>query len=559
MNVTGGAALPAPAAAQGAHTSAAGLRRPAPAAGLRRPAVRNPDPARPRPRPGFESAVPAPKENLATRLLHDSFLKETLQQPQESLDFFDSEVQRRKAMESAGQPYRFAPLITCLHNMQRLTRHILADRQFSQPLSAEDRAGFRVLEDRIGQLLALQAPYKATVRLALMMSCMQEIVTARHLMPTLCARFPSFPVRLRETGLFDSHSFCTAAKEGKEPERTRAEDASLAMVLSCSWGGLNPGRQDEKSQLFAGHRSPVVLEQLLDDHSLFLHPSFETLTPGDFCRFGHMAVYPLGMMTACAVNADGTMMSPLRFFLHDLNHASTTHASLHSDSDRPLGNACRRLQFRQRVLDRLPAALARYRLDRALELLLFNLLHENSVASAQEKLQADSFLLLLRLLSRVRREYVSHYPSQWQQVTDLQAGLAALWVYRTYHHWRATSRAQDQQDRLSERFVSEDLPALHQHLAFLERHHPLLQDHFLSRSQVSVYSDGSRWATFSGHSTCDPPHPAARNLLLLCDCHNESGEPVDNTDIVYFAALHSRNDCRQIEKLTGQSLPPLRF
>ena len=97
----------------------------------------------------------------------------------------------------------------------------------------------------------------------------------------------------------------------------------------------------------------VACPTWLDDERLLVCPSFEALDPEDFCRFGHLPVYPLGMMTRFALNADGQMMTPMQFMEHDAFHTDDAGIWRHLQSDRLLEPINSRLLFRQLVLDSL--------------------------------------------------------------------------------------------------------------------------------------------------------------------------------------------------------------
>ena len=502
----------------------------------------NPDPARDRPRPRFESGVPTPIEDVSPFLRRDDFIKDTLQDPEASLAFYDREVARRKTMEDEQQEYTFPPLMTTLYNMKLLTQNILDGKQFEEPLTAQDRAGFEVLAGYIQELTDRQAPYIRTVQLALMMTCMQEIVTARYVLAALCARYPTFSERLKATGMTGTHGFCSASADGSE-KSIASEEASLDLVLSCHWGGLNPGGADENSQLFGNpNEHGGLLTEWLRDHRLFLHPSFEPLDPRDFCRFGHMPIYPLGMMTAYALNADGAMMSPLLFFNHDMGHAQNSHTWLCLKGHLALEAVHNRLHFRQLVLDSLPVALKAHKLEPALELIVFNLLHEFSVTAAREQLEAGSFLPLLHRLNTLRRQYMSNYPTDWQKVTDWQALLASFWAHRAYKTWCTAGTLANARDRLASRFVAEDMPSLLAHFTFLQTHHAALQDHFFSRSEVTEHPDGTRVVRYTSQSPWARFYFGSGTLLLVADnpdFHDQGDEgALDNTDTVYFDMLH---------------------
>ena len=507
----------------------------------------------------FERAVPKPVQDVGCQLLHDSYLKETLQHPQEGPRLYAEEVERRKGLEPGDGDYCFAPLLTSLHNMQRLTEHILSDRHFSQPLSAADRAAFAVLADDIEQLIVEKAPYKRTVQLALQMSCMQEIATARHVIKELRSRLDasSDVLLYKHTRLF-TVDFEICCEDGKTQELT-TDEIPLAMALPCNGEGFSLKGTEGTWQLVASRSYGLLLSRWLDDNDVFLYPSFEPLDPADFCRLAHLPVYPLGMMTAHALNADGCMMTPLRFFYHDIGHVNTGCGWRREEAGLPLCSMDNRLQFRQLVLDKLPDALAGYRLERALEMLLFNLFHEYPIRDASQALEAGHFLPLLLVLVRASREERLHYPAAWQAIDERQAALACLWVHRLYKALRdGEDDRTDWVESLCARFVTEDIPALHRHLTFVHRHRDSLRAHFESRSEMHKTDDGDRWVVYSSQSPWSSCYMNGE-LTLLHSSKSHPEESMDNTDLVYFDVLHDLKSFWRMVEATGKTPPPERF
>ncbi len=149
-----------------------------------------------------------------------------------------------------------------------------------------------------------------------------------------------------------------------------------------------------------------------------------------------MPVYPLGMMSDYALNADGRMRTPLGFSIHDVFHTNINKTWMHLDGMAALESIADRLRLQQAVRDGLPAAvLAEHKLERALELMVFYLFHEISVVSAQRTLENKAFLPLFRAICLARRQKRESYSYTCRAITDQQALLACFWIYRVYTHY----------------------------------------------------------------------------------------------------------------------------
>ena len=510
-------------------------------------------------RPWFEKEMSSPPVPFHPQ--PDPDINDRLQDPAKSLDFYHREVERRRQAKEAGEVYTFAPLMHTLANMRDLTQHILANRQFEQPLSAEDRAAFCTLGEHIETHLTRQAPYESTVQLAVMMTCMLEVATARYALPDLEKRVPAlFHYDRRDIQCLRLRQF--AFVQHTADERfipLPSGDIALSSIVSCAFGGINPGGQDEKTQLF-GHwfAGKTWLTEWLRNDRLFLYPSFEPLTPKDLAHLGHLPIYPLGMTSAYALNADGFLHTPLRFLDHDLGHAYDTAIWEHLRGSRPLQATLSRLQFRQLVMDRLPAALKAFDLDTALALVVFNLFHEYNAFQARRFLEPDSFLPLFNEICRVRRERACDYSPEYQKVDDLQALIACLWVHRAYHCWcqhSGEARARIAQT-LADRFLRHELPALLECWAFLEKHREALLEHFLDFAALEAddnghsglpvrYKSKSRWARYYNNKA----------LTVSQERNRHTGGPVEQVDLPFFDALQTPRERELIKKAVNEWPP----
>ena len=506
--------------------------------------------------PWFESLMSSPP--VPFQPLPDKDLKGRLQDPAKSVTFYQKQVEGRRQAKETGAVYTFAPFMTTLANMRDLTQHILANRQFAQPLTEIDSAAFQVLAGRIEQLLERQAPYESTVQLAVMMTCMLEVATARYALPALQDTAPQLFVHAPFHQRLRSFTFMARTMDG--PSRNlHSRDIPLSLILDCAFGQPGPGQPDVRQQLF--HHSllaKICDADWLQNDCLFLYPSFEPLDPQDFCRLGHLPVYPLGMMSAYALNADGYMQTPLKFLAHDFGHASHNATWKHLIGAMPLESLHSRLQFRQLVMDQLPTTLIAGQIEAAVSLVVFHLFHEVTAYIARQQLQPCSFVPLLNEINEIRREGGSGYPAEYRHIDDWQALLACLWVHRAYRFWchqGGESQAQAAA-ALGDQFIQEALPALRTCWTFLHRHYAGLKAYFLERARADALSplmpDGpclykSR-SDYALHYEC--------GQLKVLEKYNSHAEgPVENIDVVFLDALHSPEERQQLKKRLNDVLP----
>ena len=282
--------------------------QPAPAATMRNP---EPDILAPA---WFERLIPAPKEDVAAQLKPDAWLKGT--SPRFRLDYatYQRELAIRLRMKEEGRDddYTFEPFMTLLDNMRAICAHCLAERQFEGTLAADEHRAFVTLLGHIREMRRLGAPYKRTVWLAVLLATVQEVVSGRHVIDGLRqdARELWDKKRVQEFVFYPDF-----APRQYTRNCLTYRQMDLDRVLACRWGGLNPeGVLDQFTEFLDG--ALLIKRHLpkwLDTPTLFLCPSFEPLEPADFCRFGHLPVYPLGLITRAAIKAEGAMHTPLSF------------------------------------------------------------------------------------------------------------------------------------------------------------------------------------------------------------------------------------------------------
>ena len=500
----------------------------------------------------FERLIPPPEQDMTASVAPDPVISQTLEHPALSLDFYYAQLAQRIRQEAQQQEYTCEPLLVTLENMRRLTGHILADCQFPQPLTLEERTAFIKLRGHIEELIRLKAPYKRTVQLVFVMCVLQEMMVARHI---------AGPLRQSQSALFfrgrfnDTSFFYQGA--GGERREYPARVMPLQQAFAHRFGDLLlDGCKEGPEGLLSDCSQADTLLRLLEDPRLLLYPSFAPLDPENFCRFGHVPVYPLGMMTAHALNADGSMKTPLKFLAHDLLHTSINKTWQFLGGAHPLEAIGCRLGFRQLVLDGLPDVLKEQQLERALVLVLFFLFHEESVDRSRHIMEKGSALLLLEQICKVRREHRFDYPPAYRNISDCQAWLACLWVYRVYHACRACPDGvlAAVPEALVTDFSRRVLPALLAHEAFLNKHSASLHDWFLSRSFELSYSKGSPEFLYPDEESHVPGYTGKR-VLLQRELDPDAEGIERNTDLAYFLTLLSDPACTLMEQRLGDKLP----
>ncbi|MCY4473310.1 MAG: hypothetical protein OXC07_10920, partial [Kistimonas sp.] len=464
---------------------------------------------------------------------------------------YEQEAQRRVDMERENKEYTFAPLKVSLQNMHKLTGHMLENKQFPQPLAGDERRVLARFQGHIKNLVALQAPYKRTVKLALLMGILQEIITVRHVIN---------PLRKTAPELFSHRRMTTAGLECLDQSGVIRTTTSMPLerALTCRWGGLSAsGQQGETGDRIHEFQYAQELMELLENRQVFLYPSFASLELSDFCGFGHLPVYPLGMMSAYALNADGRMHTPLKFLIHDASHTCLNRTWKYLDGRGPLESIKSRLLFQQLVRSRMPAVLKEeHQVERAVELVLFDVLHEQTVRAAQVTLEKNSFLSLFQSNCRIRRSRHQDYSQTYRAVTDRQALLACAWVHWVYTRLRMGKGASGVlPDEQVSRFIRQDLPVLLEHQRFIDRHREPLHAYLRSIACVDTGRHGSQ--TFGYQK---PGTSSTWDRLVLENTHDqEAGGEVRFTDLVYLEVLQSDVETARMQAALGVQVPPGRF
>ena len=503
-------------------------------------------------RPVFERTMPKPPEPARDRVLSfvpDSTLGELLQKPGTSLAWYHAQLRKRARAKAAGQIFRLPALRPTLENMRLFLASLLAGDQFAEPLTASERRALERVDREAERLLADRVPYRRTVLLSFVFGALYELlVQTRILRPE---NGPLCP-------LSDLLSFCFAGcDESGNSRKLRADAIDPELVVSCFWGGLNPGGPDETCCLLDGEFFVSQnLCPLLDNEELLLYPSWQPLDLLDFCRFGHLPVYPIGLITDYAANADGLLHTPLQFMVHDLAHVLQGETFRHLRGVHPLEKPDNRCAFRQLVLDNLPAPLAPWHLHRALVLLVFELLHEASVVKSMRALDEKGFVRLMLVQARARREHWYHYSASYQGITDRQGAAAALWIHRLFGHWQASDlRLSGRQlDAFARQFVAQELTQLQWHLEYVEQHRASLRELFFAEAE-EMFPPPARADDANRRLVCPGAlflNPFADSFFHWKPPHNDGC--IDHCDVLYFDRLHQGGGAALLERATGSSL-----
>ena len=497
------------------------------------------------PLPGWkfpQEDIPHPE--CEPKLDFDEALGDWLQKPG-NIDFIRSQLaERRQAIEEdKADSFTFAPLMTTLGNIKKFVCHIGSGRHFGDdyPLTDSDRTALDWLEERADVLLKQKAPYALTVHLSFAFLAVYEVMLGK---------------RVTQPWQSGGASCWYYELSDRQPHE----------ITAYRWGGNNTTGPKSGEELYESVSLPginMALDRLLNMTNMLLYPSFQPLGIRDFCGFGHLPVYPIGMITNYACNADGGMHGPLGFAVHDVQHTnnlslvkvSDVRARVVSPTD-ALRSSEHRLILRQMLLDSAsPDAL-----KPGLRILQFDLLHEKSPEEAAKLLENDNLLfprcldILLEPLRRAR----PGYPSDEIKITDTQASMAALWGARILCHWRAAGfkpLSKDQLDCCVKTFATQDLPLLQKHLDFIAQHRGSLRQMFIGGYNEKIedtqghYCCRTRFGCKIGAlSRFRMPLFESSNVYVGL-CH------VDNIDLAYFAALTSSAMRSEMEQCTGAELP----
>ncbi|MCY4473053.1 MAG: hypothetical protein OXC07_09610 [Kistimonas sp.] len=473
-----------------------------------------------------------------------------------SLSDIEKRLAERSRVERLDGEYKFDLLMPSLRNMRTFISHIREGHQFPEPLTDGEHKVLAWLAGKTQTLLDAQAPYQRTVYLAVALVALCEIITERQILA---------PLR-------SSDSQASGRPAGSQIDSSLSSSVDPEIIMKCCWGENNPGGLNTIKTFckrYVTYSNLAELFTALDNNTLFVFPSFQDLGLKDFCRFGHLPVYPIGMIPTYALNADGYMMSPLQFLMHDITHMSTlvmqtsTYARQRpsrSQGEQVLRTWQRRFELRYLLLDQLPACLAPLELDPALVLLLFDLLHEKAPDDGAPSLNYShsGFALCFSTLAAARRELRAGYAEEFQSVTDSQAAKAVLWTLCLYKCWQTAdfgALTQEQREACVRDFEHRALPRLKQHLEFIKSHRSTLRQLFADRHGKRT-APGTPSDSLRIHSSVFSDETDCPGRCLFQARHKFSGLcNLDNTDVIYFHALNSPVLRGEMESVTGTRLP----
>jgi len=491
----------------------------------------------------LEKQVPRPP--FTPRLKEDRHLTTDFQ-ADNSLTFIEEQLAERRRVEEKGKEFVFAPLMVTLENMQTFIKHIEAGKQFTQPLTQDEAAAL----ERIGQqttalVKAEQALYKRTLRLALSLMILCEIITQRQVIAPLLQKKPALSEDL-------STSY-TISHLGED------KPGLLAALPLTEQNG--PG---EKQPLPSFEISSMLSKHLFDEannQNLLLYPSFHPLTVVDFCRFGHLPLHPVGLITDYVMGADSQLKTPLRFAEHDLAHMrdlSTVNNPGHcptSPAEAALCSSAKRLNWRQLLLDKVPAPVATWLSQPALQQLLFQLFHENNPQNSANIMGSclSAFPVFLNNLVDARTTQRDAYEDIYREITTDQAVMAALWIIRLWSCWLTADcqLSPKQLQDCAKAFIDKDVPRLKQHLMFFSRYRASLRQLFAQKCTLHLQNENNGW-TLGGRYGPEQKHI---NFFCSDDCPRTGLRNTERCELVYFQSLHSPDARLAMEQQTRARLP----
>ena len=496
--------------------------------------------------PGFvapHEQVPRPH---ATPTLDDDTFLTTTAGEENSLTFIEEQLAERRRVEKDGEEFVFAPLMVTLKNMQTFINHIKADQQFEAPLTQEEAAALERIGQQTADLVdADQALYKRTLRLALSLMILCEIITRRQVLEPLLHDKPALS------------EYITGGNSVSKLDNNARRRVLAALPLTEQLGS------DGKHALPVLDRYTVssqVLCGALHNQNLLLYPSFHPLTVADFCRFGHLPLHPVGLITDYVMGADSQLQSPLNFAEHDLLHMQQLRLvgdpghQPTSPAEAALCSCARRLNWRQLLLDKVPEPVADRLSKPALQLVLFLLFHERSPQVSAENMRSclSAFSPLLRNLAEARTARRDAYEDIYTKITTDQATMTVLWTLRLWSRWLAADCQLSPKLLLdcAKDFVDKDVPRLEQHLMFFSRHRASLRQLFAQRCTLRLQDENNIW-------TLGGLHGPGRDYinLFVSACPRTGLRNLEHSDLVYLQSLHSPEARHAMEKQTRARLP----
>jgi len=487
----------------------------------------------------LEKRVPKPPST--PDLECDYALAERFQEV-EYLTIFKEQLAERRSLEAQDKEFFFDPLNVTLRNMETFIDHIRQNKQFEHPLTQEENAALTRLGEQTKALVKKQqAPYKRTVRLALSLMLLCDLIVQRQVIQ---------PIFKNNARLIDDILY-------QPLFRSAQERLNLLRALPLM-GQQTPGTDAIGAARIAGLDNAFFAK--LDDQQLLLYPSFHPLSIRDFCRFGHLPLHPLGLMTDYVLPADGILRTPLAFVWHDEDHmADLTRVAyreypLPSTAASALCNCEQRLDWRCLLLDRVPACLASRLSQPGLQLLLFIMFHENSPEICVTSIEGafSPFLYFLEILVAARTSKRNHYEDIYTKITTDQAAMTALWAMRLWLRWQEASFVSLSERQLQDcltSFVDEDVPRLLQHLRFFAQYRGRLRQALLE--DCTQYGQSSNKVTLLGRFG---PHKELRYVFKTYD--SDTGlRNMETAEEPYFHLLCCAAQRQAMEDRLGIKLP----
>ncbi|MCY4473760.1 MAG: hypothetical protein OXC07_13225 [Kistimonas sp.] len=486
-----------------------------------------------------------PRPHATPTLDDDTFLTKTAGE-ENSLTFIEEQLAERRRVEKDGEEFVFAPLMVTLKNMQTFINHIKAGKQFEAPLTQDEAAALERIGQQTADLVdAEQARYKRSLRLALSLMILCEIITRRQVLGPLLHDNPGLS------------QYIPGYDEIPHLDNNARRRLLAALPLAEQRGS------DGKHALPVFGRFSVLnyaLGGALHDQNLLLYPSFHPLTVADFCRFGQLPLHPVGLITDYVMGADSQLQSPLNFARHDLVHMKQLRLvgdpwhQPTSPAECALCSCARRLNWRQLLLDKVPEPVADRLSKPALQLVLFLLFHERHPHSSAKHMRSSlsAFSPLLRHLVEARTAKCDAYEDMYTKITTDQAAMAVLWTIRLWSRWLAADCQLSPQRLLdcAKDFVDKDVPRLEQHLMFFSTHRASLRQLFAQRCIFYSLDEHQAWKL-----GC--PYGPGRDYvnLFVSACPGTGLRNLEHSDLVYFQSLHSPDERHAMEERTRARLP----
>ncbi|MRI31757.1 hypothetical protein EOPP23_01945 [Endozoicomonas sp. OPT23] len=373
----------------------------------------------------------------------DPAFKNIFQNGQKGLDWYGEKRAERKRLIDLGKGEEFSipELRTTLINIANFIEVILNDRQFSTPLSYQEKKAIQLLKKDVYELIkSPKPPYLRTIRVTTTFTVMYDTLVYSKVTKNFYAE--KFNLRERFTE-FNTISLSTA---DDNHFIFYEYDSSINLdTLYRHFMKLEEvdGYNNSSGRYYSIH-ALTPLQSAFADERAILYPSFNPFDIDDFARLAPVPVYPLGLMSQYALNADGYLMSPLKFMLHDAAHIVRHAGYKHIDGNGPLESMASRLAFVQSALDSGSEHLDHHNdAKKAVELALFNIFHERCFISehsrrvcTRERLESESYDYLYSVMVYQQTKNTYHFSSTYRELTREGILAGAVWVHELYKFWK---------------------------------------------------------------------------------------------------------------------------